>query len=107
MRNIDSAKESFDKIENVKQAEIQKQTILIGTFKPKKGHTLFEIDPKEKTIVKAIFDEKPAVKFEDARIGKKSASKKITKKNHCIYVSALNETNALKVLRRDYGLSFK
>jgi len=102
---INSQTDVSDKIENVKQVEIQKQTILIGTFKPKKGHTLFEIDPSQQTIVKAVFDEVPAVKFEDARLGKISTSKKITKKNHCIYVSALNKYNAIKVLKRDYGIS--
>lgn len=104
MRNIDSAKESFDKIENVKQVDIQKQNFLIGKFKPKKNHTLFEINPKERTILKAVFDEAPAIKFEDAMKGLKSASKKITKKPDCIYVSALNQQNALKILKRDYGI---
>lgn len=94
-------KKEKDQIENVKQVAIEKQTVLLGTARPKKGHTMFEYNYKEKTIVKAEFDELPAVKFTDAANGLKSALKKITKKPDCIYVSALNKKNALKVLKRD------
>ena len=98
-------KKENDKIVNVKQVAIEKQTILLGTARPKRGHTMFEYNFKEKTIVQAVFDELPAVKFTDAANGIKSAHKKITKKQDCIYVSALNKKNALKVLKRDLLIS--
>lgn len=90
-----------DKIENVKQVSIEKQVVFIGTVKPKRGHKIFEFNDKLKTIVEATFDEAPAIKFEDAKIGVKSASKKITTKEDCVYVFALNKKNALKVLQRE------
>jgi len=94
-------KKENDKIENVKQVSIEKQTVLLGTARPKKGHTMFEYNFKEKTIVQAVFDDLPAVKFTDAANGIKSTHKKITKKPDCIYVSALNKKNALRILKRD------
>ena len=94
----------IDKIENIKQVSIEKQTVFLGTARPKKGHTMFEYNYKEKTIVEAKFDEVPAVKFTDAKLGIKSSSKKITKKDDCIYVSALNKKNALKVLKRELNI---
>lgn len=98
------SEKKIDKIENIKQVSIEKQTVFLGTAKPKKGHTMFEYNYKLKTIVKAEFDEVPAVKFTDAKLGIKSLSKKITKKTDCIYVSALNKKNALKVLKRDLNI---
>lgn len=93
-----------DKIENVKQVSIEKQVVFLGTVKPKKGHTMFEVNYKLKTIEIALFDELPALKYEDAMQGIKSAHKKITKKPDCIYVSALNKKNAIKILKRDVKL---
>jgi len=95
-----------DKIENVKQVSIEKQTILIGTLKPKKGHKLFEANMKLKTNEDATFDELPAIKFSDARIGVKSASKKITINPDCVYISAINKKNVSKILKRDFGTNF-
>lgn len=57
---------------------------------------MFEVNYKLKTIVEAVFDELPAIKFEDAKNGLKSASKKLTKKEDCIYVSALNKKKCFK-----------
>lgn len=104
MKELEQKK--IDKIEEVKQVSIEKQTVFLGTVKPKKGHTMFEVNYKLKTIVEAVFDEVPAIKFLDAKLGIKSASKKITKKEGCVYVSALNKTNVLKILRRNLGIDF-
>ena len=95
-----------DKIENVKQVSIEKQTVKIGTLKPQKNHTLFEVDFKLKTIEKANFHLPEALKFTDAQLGKKSASKKLTIKKDCVYISALNKTNVLKILKRDFKVNF-
>ena len=95
-----------DPIEEVKQKVQETKTIYLGKFKPQKNHTLFEVNMDLKTIEKAIFDEVPAIKFEDAVKGLKSASKKITKKANCIYVSALNKKNAIKILKRNHNIEF-
>lgn len=90
-----------DKIEIVKQQQAEIQKVFDSTLKPKRGHTLFEIDLTANTIQKAIFDELPNVKWEDALKGQISAQKKITKKPNCIYISALNKKNVIKILERN------
>ena len=97
---------SPDKIENVRQVSIEKKTVLIGTLKPKKGHKMFEVNMKFKTITEATYDDPPAVKFSDAQIGVKSASKKITVNQDCVYISALNKKNVIKIIKRDFGVIF-
>lgn len=47
-----------------RQQEIQK--VFENTLYPQKGHTLFEINLVDKTIVVATFDSLPALKWEDA-----------------------------------------
>ena len=96
-------KKESDKIENVKQVSIEKKNVFLGKALQKKGHTMFEVNHKLKTIEVAVFDEVSAIKYEDAAKGLKSSSKKITKKPDCSYVSALNKKNALKVLKREIG----
>lgn len=96
--------ERKDEIENVKQQVNEILTVFDCTIKPQKNHTLFEVDLFLKTIEIAEFDELPAVKWEDAVKGLISAQKKITKKENCIYISALNKKNVLKILKRDFKL---
>lgn len=71
----------------------------------KKNHSLFEIDLNLKTIELAKFDELPAIKYEDAMKGNISAQKKVTKKENCIYISALNKKNVIKILKRDFNIN--
>lgn len=96
-----------DKIEITKQQVQEIQTVFEGKMKPQKGHTLFEVNLEKQTILKAEFDELPAVKFEDAMKGNIVAKKKITKKPHCIYISALNIKNVIKIMERDYNIIVK
>lgn len=96
-----------DKIEITKQQVQEIQTVFEGRMKPQKGHTLFEVNLEKQTILKAEFDELPAVKYEDAMKGNISAQKKITKKPHCIYISSLNIKNVIKIMERDYNIIVK
>lgn len=92
-----------DKIEIVKQTSIEKKTVFLGTARPNKGHTMFEVNHKLKTIVCAEYDVPKAIEFVEAQKGVKKSSKSITKKPDCSYVSALNKKNALKILKREVG----
>ena len=90
-----------DEISIVKEVKKDIQKLFVGSLKPKKGHTLFEINIKEKTIEIAEFDETPTINYLDAMQGKYLAKRnKVTKKENCIYISALNKKNALKILNR-------
>jgi len=94
-----------DKIEQVKQQVQEIQTVFDSKIKPQKNHTLFEVNLNLKTIEVAEFDEIPAIKFEEAMKGNIIAQKKVTKKENCVYISALNKNNVLKILKRDFGIA--
>jgi len=92
-----------EKIEIVNQKEVQKQEVLIGRIKPKRGHTLFEYNKLTKEIKKASFDSID-ISFEKAMEKDISANKKVTINSDCLYITALNENNVRKILKREYGI---
>lgn len=94
-----------DKIEQVKQQVQEIQTVFDYKIIPQKNHTLFEVNLDLKTIEIAEFDEIPAIKFEEAMKGNIVAQKKVTRKENCVYISALNKKNVLKILMRDFGIA--
>jgi hypothetical protein len=96
-------KKEKDKIESIKQKQIEIQKVFENKIFPKKNHTLFEVNLKLKIIEIAKFDEIPAIKFEEAIKGNLIAQKKVTKKEDCIYISALNKKNVLKILKREFN----
>lgn len=106
LSNFEKDKEP-DKIEIVKQQQAEIQKVFDSRIVPHENHTLFEVNTKDKTIVKAVFDEQPTLKWEDAVKGLISAEKKLTKKENCIYISCLNIKNCKKILDRDYNLNSK
>ena len=94
-----------DKIEQVKQQVQEIQTVFDYKITPQKNHTLFEINLVLKTIEIAEFDEIPPIKYTEAMKGNIVAKKKVTKKENCVYISALNKKNVLKILKRDFGIA--
>jgi len=106
MRISDFEKEQHkDKIEITKQQQAEIQKIFDSRIIPHENHTLFEVDLKTNEIRLAEFDKKPEIKWEDAVKGFISAKKTVTKKENCIYISALNEKNAKKILKRDFNIT--
>lgn len=97
-------KQEKDKIEQIKQQVQEIQTVFDYKIIPQKGHTLFEVNLVLKTIEIAEFDELPAIKFEEAMKGNIITQKKVTKKENCVYISALNKKNVIKILNRDFKL---
>lgn len=103
---MENRKINKDRIEEVKQEVHEKKTVFMGTVVLRKNHTLFEVNVEAKTIEKAQFDALPAIKYEDAAKGITSAKKsKITKKPNCLYISALNKKNVIKILNRDFNVT--
>ena len=88
-----------DKIVLEKQAEQQKEEKLIGKISPERGHTLFEINESTKEIKKAVF-ESQTITFEQAKSKFLTPSKKVLINKGCVYISALNEKNAIKKLNK-------
>jgi hypothetical protein len=99
-------KEKQDKLEFLKQTKLETQKVHIGRTNPKRGHSLFEVNISLKTIELADFDKSEAVKYEDAMKGMISVNKKLTVKENCIYISALNKKNVMKILHRNHGILF-
>lgn len=93
-------------IENVKQTQHEIKKVLTGVLYPKQGHTLFEINVDEQTIEKASFDAPPILQYNEAMKGNLSAKKKLTRKAGCVYISALNKKNVIKILKRDFNIQF-
>lgn len=93
-----------DKIEILKQQQAETQKILDSSIRPHENHTLFEFNLLSKKLVLATFDDLPAIKWDDAVNGNISKLKKVTKKENCIYISALNKKNAIKILKRDFNI---
>jgi hypothetical protein len=94
-----------DKIEITKQQQAEIQKVFDSRITPYENHSLFEIDLNTNEIKLAIFDEQPSIKWEDALKGNISVLKKVTKKENCIYISALNKKNAIKILKRDFNIT--
>jgi hypothetical protein len=98
--------EKKDKLEFAKQTQAETQKVHIGTLMPKRGHSLFEVNFKLRTINLADFNKTEVVKFEDAMKGTISVNKKVDVKEDCIYISALNKRNVIKILHRNHGITF-
>ncbi len=89
-----------DKVEIVTQAEVKTQVAKVGTIRPHKGHTLFQIDLESGEVTEAEFDRLDVdfeeLKKEEASRLKPGVKKRVVVKKGCVYISALNKTNAIK-----------
>lgn len=83
-----------DKVVIVGQREMKKEVKLHGTVRPHKGHKLFELNLKTKEVKEAEFEQLDY----DVKQKTSGKRKKVLMKESCIYISALNEKNALKKL---------
>lgn len=93
--------------ENVKQTQHEIKKEFFETLYPKPNHTLFEVNVDEQTIEVASFDAPPILKYEDAMKRNVSSAKKLTRKQGCLYISALNKKNVIKILKRDFNIIFE
>lgn len=91
---------SEDKIEILKQTQIEKKRILIRTIHPKKNHILFEFDLEKREVRRAEFKKQGEISYLTAMKGKTSQEKEVDGKEGCIYISSMNEANAWKKFRK-------
>jgi hypothetical protein len=108
-----------DKIEITKQQQAEIQKVFDSRIIPKENHTLFEFNMLTKTIQVAEF-KKPNTTihwFEaleqyykrklvkvDVFNSKPITKSEVIKKDNCIYISALNKVNVIKILKRDFEI---
>lgn len=84
-----------DQIVLVKQVEVKKNNKLVGRIKPRRGHTVFEVNLAEGTVEKAKYKNKTYF------LGLVKTNNLVIQVNeNCIYESALNKKNLLKKLKR-------
>ena len=108
-----------DKIEIVKQQVKEITKVLDARIIPHENHTVFEVDLKKRTIVKAEYKppktvvtwteacemhQKKKLKQVDIFNPEPISKSDIIKKENCIYISALNVANVKKVLERDFNI---
>ncbi len=94
---LDSKEIQKDTVQFVNQKEVNKQEVKWTIPVLQKGHTLWEINLEMGTIVPATYKE---VNLEIKRLGNKANYKEVKKvvqqQKDCIYIGALNISNALK-----------
>ena len=88
-----------DTVVNISQKQQKSELKLMGSIKPKNGHTLFKVDKKTLKVSKANF-EGIDVHFDNAKTRDTFKRKKVIIEQGFIYVSSLNEKNVLKRLKR-------
>lgn len=98
--NSDSEKIVIEKNQHEHKLRLEK------SIKPHKNHKIYEFNTKTKQLYVAEFMDTPIITWENAVAKKFPIYRKILKKENCIYISALNEKNAYKILKRDYGFDF-
>lgn len=119
MKELESKSE--DKIEIVKQQQKKQTLVLQKRIIPHENYTIFEYDQIKDIL--AVAEYEPVRTeihwFEATRIFKNKIDKvdifnpnpvqktKVIQKPNCIYLSALNIENAVKVLKRDYNIKHK
>ena len=116
MKDKDFQLNNSDKIEIVKQQQKKQNLVLLNKIQPQKNHKLFECNTTKKTISLAKFQPprtdlyyNEAIELANKKVDlnnpKKITKAKVLIQSDCIYISALNFKNVVKILLRDYHLS--
>ena len=89
----------LDKIEVEAIKPVKKELKLLGSLKPQKGHTCFQLDLSNGEISIAEFE---SINFNYNYAYKKGdgVKKKLIVKDNCLYATALNKVNAIKNFKR-------
>jgi hypothetical protein len=92
----------------LKKKQFERKLKLEKTLIPKENHKAFEYNLKTGELQLADFMEEPVIKWEDA-VNKnfKNIKRKILKNDDCIYFTCLNFKNAIKILKRDFGINYR
>jgi hypothetical protein len=96
-----------DKIEVIKQPEFNLKKVKIGAITIKPGHTLFKVNTETLEISKAEYKVDKVAFFTNRVQGNTgTGNKQVIFDPMYIYIPVLNKKNVMKVLVRDYGLTF-
>lgn len=114
-------KEAKDKLEFVKQTKTETQKVLSHKIIPYENHSLFECNLKDGTIELAQFKppnttihwlealekyHKKVIKKVNIFNASTVTKSEVIKRENCIYISAMNKENVIKILKRNYNVIF-
>ena len=85
--------EQYEKVSEEIVIPIKKETKLLGTIKPHRGHKCFEINTLTGEVTDAAYTEESITIMTSSKYTPK---RKINVKENCIYITALNKKNAIK-----------
>lgn len=88
-----------EEIKIVKEVSQEKQLVLVNSIKPYEGHKCFEYNVLVNTLSFAKFME-VSISFEAAQKGEIAPLREVMTKEGCVYLTALNEKNAIKRLSK-------
>ena len=96
-------------IHETRKKEVEKKLIFINRTFPQKGHKTWKFNVSKKTLIEFEFTEESKEIHWVKAIEKNynQNKKKIVIENNCIYFNSLNLKNAIKILKRDYGINYK
>lgn len=103
MKEIElTAKTAADKAKMEVQVQQRKQVEyqLLGSLKPKNGHTIWEVNTETGAIFPAEYKKEAAV------FGAKIPPKKLIVNPDCVYIPALNEENAKRKYLQNKNQSY-
>lgn len=96
-------------IESVVKHKKATEIKYVGSIRPQNGHILFEINIKTKEVKPAKYSDRKQIDWQEAkRIAEgKPFIKEVIINKDCVYISALNNENALDRYLSDKGSSIK
>ena len=91
-----------ERIEIEASIKAKQEFSFINSIKTKRGHRLWEILIKDNSIKEACYKVDTSIDIFDA-VGE--STKEVVRRKGCIYISALNQRNALKRYKENKGSS--
>ena len=104
---LDFTKVNKDIVSESRKKEIDQKIIFSHRILPHKGHLIWKFNTINRELSECEFiEDKDGIKWKNA-VSKdyKKKNRKVLKEVDCIYFSALNRKNAVKVLAREYNIT--
>lgn len=96
-------KKEIEVVESVNDVKPSEKKYL-GTILKKPNHHLYEVNTKTGEIKPAEYDDKKAIRLGSDGGCEKVKKRELTINENCLYISAMNKKNVVKILKRDYSV---
>ncbi len=96
-----------ENINETRKKEVEKKITFVNRILPKRGHKIWKFNISLNTLIECEFlEESKELKWGNAVVKDFSKTKKVIIEENCIYFNSLNIKNAVKILKRDYGIIY-